>query len=122
MAAATVVGRSDRCRQRQVSRLVRITAVVGEKADRVELETMPPPLPTPALQQRALRIHQQAVEVKDQRLDRHSDQYPGCVRPTRRPSPASCADPPGSGAVPPNEPAAPTETSHPVPPSAAGCG
>jgi hypothetical protein len=74
----------DGRRECGVTRLVGVAAVIGEEAGRVRFQAVATPFPAPALQQRGLRVQQQAVEVEDQRRDRHSAQYPVGILAARR--------------------------------------
>jgi hypothetical protein len=88
VARRPVEVRPDRLGEQRVPLLGHVPAVVGEEPLRVEDEAVLLPLVAPALQQRALGIHQQAVEVEDQRPDRHASDpatRPGSPGPRRKP-------------------------------------
>jgi hypothetical protein len=98
VARRPVVGRPDGLGERGVTQVVRVAAMVGEEAGRIEFQSVSPPLPAPALQQRGFRIHQQAVEIEDQRFGRHGSQYPDPGRtPTNRSPPTDPSRVPDAG-------------------------
>lgn len=62
-----VVGGPDGLGQAFVAFLGDVTAVVDPERVQVQLETMVSPLLLPAAQHATLGVHQQAVEIKDNR-------------------------------------------------------